>query len=482
MERLSGLDASFLYVETPTAHMHVGLVAVLDPLVTGRKYSEEQVSALIAREAQRQPRLRKKLVEVPLHLDHPRWIDDPSFDIINHLRRVACPAPGDAQELAALTGRILSTPLDRARPLWEMWIVEGLEHGQYALIAKIHHAIADGLTGASLMASMFSLAPDARPPSLPPPPPAPEPGGELPSETDLLRDAMVSRLQKSQEVVRLFKRTRKALQDIVERRASGEHRMGASPLDAPRTLWNAPLSAQRSTAFVRVPLADVKVVRKAFSAGVSDVVLALCSGAMRRYLEARGELPLAPLVAAIPVATRKKQGGFGNNHVSALFTSLATNIEDPVERLAVIRSVMRGAKEEHNTFGADMMASWAEVMSPGLFSMASRMYSKYRVAEHHRPLYNVAISTVPGPPVPLYFSGARMVASYPFGPLLDGVGLNITVMSYGDHMEFGFLTAPNVLPDIWTMANLVPEVSAELVARARRERPQPGKDKGAQEA
>lgn len=475
MQRLSGLDASFLYVETPTAHMHVGLVAVLDPVVTGKGFDEAHVTAMIERESLRQPRLRKRLVEVPFHLDHPRWIDDPNFDIIHHIRRVNCAAPGGPRELADLTGRILSTPLDRNRPLWEVWLVEGLAGGQYALVGKIHHAIADGLTGASLLASMFSTSPDAPPPPVPEPqPPA---NDSLPSESELLRDALLTRLQKPQEIARLWKRTRKAIHEIVERRASGEYRMGASPLDAPRTPWNAPLNAQRVTSFVRVSLADIQTVRKVFSAGVNDVILAVCAGVLRTYLERRGALPLAPLVAAIPVATRKKSNAFGNNHVSALFTSLATNIEDPIERLATIRSVMRGAKEEHNTFGAGMAAEWAEVISPSMFSLAARMYSKYRFAERHRPLYNVAISSVPGPPMPLYFAGSKLVASYPFGPLLDGVGLNITVMSYAEQVDFGFVAAPNVLPDVWELADLVPEALEELLARARKAAPREAEER-----
>jgi diacylglycerol O-acyltransferase len=470
MQRLSGLDATFLYLETPTMHMHVGLVAVLDPKVTGQPYDHARVTAIVEREARRQPRFHRRLVEVPFHLDHPSWIDDPHFDLIHHLRRTTCPQPGGTRELADLAGRILSTPLDRSRPLWELWVAEGLEGGRFALIAKVHHAIADGLTGASLLTSLFSLTPEAptRPST---PPPAPEKAPEvIPSNGDLVREALFTRWKRPQEMARLYKSTQKALQNIVERRQSGAHRVGASVFDAPRTHWNAPLSAQRTVASARVPVADVKLVRKAFSVTPNDVVLAICAGALRRYLEARGELPLAPLVAACPVATRRKSKE-GSNHVSALFTSLATNLEDPKERLLAIRTITRGAKEEHHAFGADMAAHWAEVMSPGIFSMAARLYSRYRVSDLHRPLYNVAISNVPGPPVSVYFAGAKLMASYPLGPLLDGVGLNITVMSYAEHVDFGLVAAPNVLPDIWTLAALIPEAAQELSAQAKQEGP-----------
>ncbi len=470
MQRLSGLDATFLYLETPTMHMHVGLVAVLDPNITGRPYDHARVTAVIEREARRQPRFHRRLVEVPFHLDHPSWIDDPNFDLIHHLRRITCPAPGGTRELADLAGRILSTPLDRSRPLWELWVAEGLEGGRFALIAKVHHAIADGLTGATLLQSLFSLSADA------PLAPLPEvqehePAAEaIPTPGELVRDALFTRWKRPQEMVRLYKRTQKTLQDIYERRQSGRHRVGASVFDAPRTHWNGALGAQRSVACVRIPMAELKAVRKAFAVMPNDVVLAVCSGALRRYLEARGELPLAPLVAACPVSTRRKTKE-GSNHVSALFTSLATHLESPRERLLAIRTATRGAKEEHHAFGADTAAHWAEVMSPGIFAAAARLYSHYRIAEHHRPLYNVAISNVPGPPVPVYFAGARLMASYPLGPLLDGVGLNITVMNYAEHVDFGLVAATNVMPDLWRLAELIPEASSQLAREAQVEAP-----------
>jgi diacylglycerol O-acyltransferase len=478
MQRLSGFDASFLYMETPTMHMHVGFVAVLDPrsaagsASSGGKYDAERVSRLIEQEARRQPRLRKRLIEIPLNLDHPFWIDDPAFDPIHHVRRVTCAAPGGPHELSDLVGRILSTPLDRSRPLWEMWIVESLADGCFALIAKAHHAIADGMSGTSLISGMFSLTPDGPPIQTPVVDGNNTPDNDqaIPEDADLIIDALRSRFTRPQEnVTELFKKTQKAWQNIVDRRASGKRRVGASLLDAPRTPWNAAVSAQRVASFVRVPQAELKTIRSAFSVSVHDVVLALCAGTLRRYLELRGELPGAPLIAACPVATRKK--ATRNNHVSALFTSLATNLEDPVARLVAIRSSMRAAKEEHSTFGGDTFANWAEVMPPMVFSVAAHAYSKYRVAERHRPLYNLAVSNVPGPPVPLYLAGARLVGAYPFGPLLDGVGLNITVMSYAGNIDFGFMAAGNLIPDVWTLAELVPQMSAELIARAP-EKPQ----------
>jgi WS/DGAT/MGAT family acyltransferase len=260
----------------------------------------------------------------------------------------------------------------------------------------------------------------------------------------------------------LVKRSTSAFSDFYARRQSGHHQAGATLLDAPRTPWNAPITAQRSAAFARVSQTDIKSMRKLHSATSNDVVLALCAGTLRHYLEARGELPLAPLVAACPIAVRGR-GRSGGNQISALFTSLATNLEDPFERIAVIRAVTRGAKEEHSLLGGDMVSSWAELMSPKVFSTAARLYTKYRISERHRPFYNVSISNVPGPRVPLYFAGSRLVAAYPLGPVVEGVGLNITVMSYADQVDFGFLAAANLLPRIDDLARYLPRAVSELL-------------------
>jgi WS/DGAT/MGAT family acyltransferase len=462
MERLSGLDASFLYVETPTMHMHVALIALLDASTAPSGYDFTRIHARIEREARRRPELSRKLVSVPLGLDHPLWVRDPHFDPIHHIRRVACPAPHGPEELADIAARILSTPLDRSRPLWEIWVVEGLTNQQFALVAKLHHCIADGMTGASLLASLFNVA--AEPPELPEPEADPSADEPLPPEWALMVDAFASRLAKRQDLSQLVRRTTSALGDFYVRRKDGTHRTGATLLDAPRTRWNGAITAQRSAAFARVSQADVKLIRKLHSATSNDVVLAICAGALRRYLEQLGELPLAPLVAACPIAVRGRQRS-GGNRISALFTSLATNLEDPAERLAAIRAVMRGAKEEHNLLGGDMVSSWAELMSPNLFSQAARLYTKYRLAERHRPLYNVAISNVPGPRVPLYFAGAKLIAAYPLGPVIEGVGLNITVMSYADQFDFGFLAAASLLPDLHELAAHVPNAVDELVGQ-----------------
>jgi diacylglycerol O-acyltransferase / wax synthase len=463
MQRLSGLDASFLYLETPTMHMHVAMVAVLDSSGMPGGYDFERVHEYIDRGVRTQPQLLRRLVEVPLKIDHPVWLSEPKLDTLHHVRRIVCPAPGDLDALAALVGRIMSTPLDRARPLWEAWVIEGLEHGRFALIAKVHHAITDGVAGTQILSALFSALPDAPPSPLRPDVVEAEPAA--PSEFELLRDALAARIGRPKELVRMFKRTSNALLDFYERRRNPEHEAGATVFDAPRTRWNGPLSAQRAVAFARVSADEVKSIRKPFAATAHEVVLAICAGALRSYLFERGELPAAPLVAACPIATRSR--GPSGNRVSAMVTSLATHIEDPGERLLAIRQVTRGAKQEHDALGGDMLRSWAELATPGLVTTAARLYSKYRIAELHRPMFNLMISNVPGPRVPIYFAGAELVGSYPLGPISEGAALNITVMSYAKQVDFGFVTSPDLFDDLGALAARIPDAARELLLAAQ---------------
>lgn len=473
MQRMSGLDASFLYIETPTMPMHVGLVCVLEPSEKA-PYDYRKVHSLIESEARAQPSFRKRLVEVPLGVSHPYWMDDPNFDAIHHVRRVMCDPPGGQAELCHMVGRIMSSPLDRGRPLWEVWIVEGLEQGRYALVCKVHHAIADGMGGAQLLATMFSSSPDvpsrraAGALTSEPPPATPPP---IPSELEMLKTALGTKVDASREMVRLFRRTTQALGEFYERRTHEDHNSGGSVFDAPRTCWNEPITADRIAAFARISQEDVRAIRKPFDATAHEVLLAICAGALRSFLEERGELPDSALVVACPVAVRSRTPGQGSNRISAMLTSLATHIEDPVSRLASIRASSRGARAEHDALGGDMLASWAELVFPGMFKTAAKMYTKYRVAARHRPIYNLVVSNVTGPRKPLYFGGARMLAAYPLGPIVEGAGLNITVMSYGTDIDFGMVAARTLLPDLADIAGHIREATAELLAAARKIEP-----------
>ncbi|MEJ7584990.1 MAG: WS/DGAT domain-containing protein, partial [Acidimicrobiales bacterium] len=238
---------------------------------------------------------------------------------------------------------------------------------------------------------------------------------------------------------------------IVEGRRNPDKPVGAAPLGAPRTPFNGALTAHRHVGFARVPLADVKAVKNHFGVTVNDVVLALCSGTVRRYLQGRDALPAASLTAVCPISVRDGAEVQSANRVSAMFTSLATDIDDTAERLRAIALSTKGAKEEHNAVGADMLRNWAEFAGPNTFNLASRLYSSLGIASSHRPIHNMVISNVPGPSFPLYYAGAEMVAAYPMGPVMEGAGLNITVMSYRDAIDIGFMVDRELVPDVWDL-------------------------------
>lgn len=464
MERLSGLDASFLYLETPQMHMHVAMMAVLDPSQMPGGYSFERVTALIESRIHLVPPMRRRLLEVPFSLHHPLWLDDPNFDIIHHVRRVACPAPGGMRDLGALAGRITSTPLDRSRPLWEAWVIEGLENGHIALLVKVHHCTVDGTSGAGLLVHLFDLQRQVTPP---PPPPELE-SERIPSHGELVRYALLSRVKQPVEAVRLATKTARAVADVIKLRRDPEAEHGAAPLTAPRTHFNSAITARRNAAFARLPLDGFKTIKRAFDCKLNDVVLAICAGALRRYLDARGELPETPLIAAVPISVRSSSdNGQSNNKVSAMFTSLSTHLADAGARLINIAATTRGAKEEHNAIGADMLQNWAEFAAPTTFNLAARFYTLLKLADRHRPIHNVVISNVPGPPFPIYMAGAELVAAYPMGPVMEGAGLNITVMSYKGSVDFGFMVAADAMPDVWDLADQIEPAYRELIQAAQ---------------
>ncbi|MCU1496976.1 MAG: wax ester/triacylglycerol synthase family O-acyltransferase [Acidimicrobiales bacterium] len=458
MERLTGLDAAFLYLENPTNHMHVAMTMVVDPSSVPGGYTFENIKRFIGDRVHLVPPFRRRLVEVPLNLAHPVWVEDPNFDLDFHIRRIGCPAPGGRRELGEMAGQIASTPLDRSRPLWELWVIEGLKQDRIGVVTKVHHSAIDGSSGAELMVHLFDLEPEAADP----PPPEPRAPEHIPTDLELLGHAAASRFRKTIALPKLIGETVGAVARVVEGRRDPAKKTGASPLGAPNTSWCGPLSPLRNVGFARVPLADVRALKTAFGCTVNDVVLGLCAGTLRGYLVDRDELPDEPLIAACPVSVRTDEDSAPGNKVSAMFTTLDTQLADAAERIRAIQACTVGAKEEHQAVGADMLQNWAEYAAPNTFNLASRLYSSWGLAGSHRPIHNVIISNVPGPPFPLYYAGAEMVAAYPMGPVMEGVGLNITVFSYRDSVDFGFMVDRELVPDVWNMADRVKDALVEL--------------------
>ena len=458
MERLSGLDAFFLYIETPTMHTHVALTAVLDPSTMPGGYSYEKMRRHIADRVHLVRPFRKKVVEVPLRLHHPIWVDDTEFDVDRHLRRVAVPAPGGLHELSHLVGHIASVQLERNKPLWELWLIEGLDGGRIALVAKVHHSSMDGASGVDLLPAFFDLEPEPAERVVPPPfEPAP-----APDEWELLGKSVVERVRSLTQLPSLTRRTTRSITRIRRERRE-THAAAGTPLTAPHTVFNGPITAQRSVAFARIPLAQVKQVKNAYGATVNDVLLATFALAMRRYLENRKGLPNDPLVTACPVSVRTEdQRGEQNNRLSVMFTKLHTDVGDPIACLLATQQTAAAAKSEHEVLGSETLGAWAEMADPMASRLASNLYSGNNLAAHHRPALSLILSNIPGPPFPVYMAGAEMERAYPMGPVLEGAGLNVTMLSYRDSVDFGFLGATELLPDLWDLADGVAVAFDEL--------------------
>lgn len=469
MQRLTGLDAGFLYLETPSSPMHVASVIVVDPAEVPGGFSIERVKTMFAGRLHLAEPFRRRLVEVPLGLHHPLWVEDPNFDLGWHIRHIACPAPGEARELAELAGHINAIPLDRTRPLWECWYIEGLEHGHVGILTKVHHAAIDGASGEEIMVALLDLTAegDDKPPEETPWEP-----DRIPNDTELMGYAMASLAQQPLKAVKTARRTVEAALRIRETNRQPDVIPPPSPFAAPPTSFNRALTPHRSLGTATLSLSTVKDVKNAVGVKVNDVVLAVCAGALRRYLDGLDEHPDGPLVAMVPISVRSEdQKGSHGNRVSSMLTTLATDIDDPIERLGRIASSMNAAKEQQNAIGADTLQDWVEFAAPAIAGRAARLYTRTRMADRHRPLFNVTISNVPGPPFPLYYAGARVVATYPIGPIIDGGGLNITVMSYLDSLDFGLNACPELIPDVWALADALGDALEDLskaVAAQRR--------------
>lgn len=463
MERLSGLDTTFLTFETPSVHMHVAQTAIFDSKTVPGGYEFSKVKEHIRSRLHLVPPFRRRVVEVPFNLHHPLWVEDPDFDLDYHVRRVGVPAPGGLEDLSELAGRIASRPLDRSRPLWESYICEGMQNDWIGVITKMHHCAVDGVSGAELMANLFDLTPDGASFS---PPDDREPE-RVPGDVELIAHAVNSRARGVAKLLPLLGQTVSTAANLVQRHRDPDTIVGAVPLTAPPTPWNAAVTPHRKVSFAKVDLADVKALKDSYGVTVNDIVLALMGGTLRRYLEAKDALPDDPLIAVCPVSVRTDdEKGETNNRVSAMFTTLATHLDAPAERVARIHETTKGAKEDHNAVGANFLTEWAEYAAPRTFALASRLYSQLNLADRHRPIHNVVISNVPGPPVPLYYAGAELVAAYPMGPIMEGAGLNITVMSYRDRVDIGFMACRELVPDVWDLPGHVDAAMAELLEDA----------------
>jgi diacylglycerol O-acyltransferase / wax synthase len=475
MKQLTGMDASFLALETANATGHVGGLSVLDPSTASEPLTLARLTEVMAERLPLVPVLRRKLLNVPLGLDQPYWIDDADFDVEYHVREIALPRPGSDAQLTEQVSRLHARPLDRSRPLWELYLITGLARDRAAVYSKIHHAAVDGVSGTELLTVLFDLTPAGREP------PAAEPfRPERPPPLPLLAAMAAVRLawrpvqtvRITNELVRLLPTLAPAASTLVGEmlglnRGDGSV-IATRPGRAPATPFNRAITPHRRFAFRSVDLDTVKAVKKSFGVSVNDVVMAMCAGALRRWLIDHDALPGQPLVAMIPVSVRDpaSQGALGNR-VSAMLAPLPTNVTDPGLRLQIVHSATQAAKAQQAEIPQGLVDQISDFAVPALTARAARVVFATGLL-HRLPPFNLTISNVPGPNVPVYMCGARLVAHYPVSVVTDGQGLNITLVGYLGQLHFGLVSSRELIPDIDKLAGYLPEELALLAEAAEK--------------
>jgi diacylglycerol O-acyltransferase len=469
VRQLTSLDAQFLALESARQTGHVGGLAVLDSSTApGGSLSCGDLQTLIEERLPALPPFRWKLAEVPLGLDFPYWIEDPDFDLNFHVRELALPPPGADDQLADQVARIMARPLDRSRPLWELYLIHGLKDGYSAVLTKIHHAVIDGMSGAEIMGLLLDLTPEGREPPEPVQPPDVR---EKPGQLEMLARGLLGVPRYPVRLLRSLPSTVPNVDEVpsifggipgagtvgrIASRVQGVMTDGTSrgrnTWQAPKTKFNGRISPHRRFAFGQIALEDVKAVKNKHGVTVNDVVVAICAGAVRRWLVEHDDLPDDPLVAQIPVSVRTdEQIGTYGNRIMLMTAPLFTDEPDPVKRLQETHEAMVDMKERHKALPASLLQGANDLIPPAVFSRAAQLTFRLSTSRPGRPAWNLVISNVPGPQFPLYLAGARLVANYPVSVITDGMGLNITVMSYDGQCDFGIVADRDLMPDVHLM-------------------------------
>ena len=476
MRQLSGLDAAFLYLETENAPMHIGGLSILDPSEKSGQWGLDELRAYLAARLHLAPALRERLLEVPMQLGKPYWVDDDEIDMQVHVERTRLAEPGGLRELASLVSYEHSQRLERDRPLWRILLIEGIEDsrfppGSMALFARIHHAAIDGMSGNQILATLFEPTPVPRPIPLPKDvpvtdEPGDEPGGQAFGSFALLRRAGGNLLDIRRTLPRTLGQTLQAA--LRGGAAWGLKRVELPPMpfSAPRTRWNAPVGRERAWSAALLDLERIRAVKSRAEATVNDVVLATCAGALRRYLREKDELPEKPLVAMVPVSVRsdEEKGSMGNQ-VSAMLVSLATDVDDAAGRLAAIHTSATGSKVYHQAVGARTLVDSSDLVPFAVAGLAARLYTRLHLADRHTPIFNLVITNVPGPQVPLYLDGVRLHAHLGTGPILDGMGLILPIFSYNGTLSIGVTSCRDMMDDVERFAEYL-EASFEEIEDA----------------
>jgi WS/DGAT/MGAT family acyltransferase len=474
-QQLSGIDASFLYLETPETPMHVAGLTYFQ-LPEGfegnfyrhfRRFFESRLHTI--------PIFSKRLAPSLYDLDHPGWVDADDLDLDYHLRETALPAPGTEAQLEEVIGRLHANTLDRSRPLWQFYVITGLENGQGVLYSKVHHAAIDGGAGMAINKALYDVTAVPREVAPPPPrPAAPKPAPSSPTAVDPVKgiaDIMGNMMRQQLKMWEAAPAIVNAMTDaFLAKPGEMPKALGTlqslvtqlPTLDAPKTPFNATITRERSYAARTISLGDAKAIAKAGGAKLNDVVMAVCSGALRRYLQEKGQLPDKPLIAGVPISLREPDDTRQNNQVSGMLCQIATDIADPAERLAAIVRSSSQAKQLAGTFRDAVPQDFAFVGAPILLQLVMLVYGRSGLADRLPMPMNVTISNVPGPPMPLYCAGAKVTALHPVSIAAHGAALNITVQSYMDALNFGLTADRRAVPDVGRLGDYLVEAADDL--------------------
>ena len=469
MEQLSGLDSAFLYLETPRTPMHIGAIAIYDPSTAPNSFVRfKDILTFIESRLHLAKSFRRKLANVPLSLDYPYWIDDQDFDLEYHVRHIALPQPGDWRQLCIQAARLHSRPVDLSKPLWEFTVIEGLNNvpgvpkGSYAIVSKIHHAAIDGVSGVDIANAVHSLDP-AGVIAGPDRPWIPE---RTPTSVELLARAQINTLNTPLRLARTIGKSLPGIARTIGGLARGK--LHTTFGRVPRTRFNGSVTMNRVVDGRDFSLAEIKEIRTRLpSATVNDVVVAVVGGAMRKYLKSINELPRESLVCMAPISVRApgEKNTLGNQ-VSAMTIPIGTHIADPFGRLQFVHEEAENSKALTNAAGARQMAEYSSFMPSTLTGLAARLYVRLGLANRIAPMFNTVITNIPGPPVPLYMNGARLVTQYGLGPVFEGMGIIHPVFSYCGRITISFTSDRSMIPDPEVYADFLQESFDEMKAAA----------------